>query len=99
MTILRYVIYIIVYHGGIEMAGKRILITLSQEDKIWLESYSKAARISVAEALRQGIAILRQREGRETYRRLIEKTRGTWERGDGLDYQQAIRSEWEKLDS
>lgn len=78
------------------MAGKRIIITLSNDDKLWVESYSKASKISVAEALRQGLVILRRQEGDEAYRRLVRKTGGLWRQGDGLSYQQAIRSEWEK---
>jgi hypothetical protein len=78
------------------MTGKRIIITLSQDDKLWIESYSKAYKISVAEALRQGITILRHREGQEAYRRLVEATKGVWRQGDGLAYQLAIRSGWEK---
>jgi hypothetical protein len=78
------------------MAGKRIIITLSKNDKIWIESYSKAYKISVAEALRQGLTILRRQEGQVAYHRLVEKTRGIWRKGDGLSYQQAMRSEWEK---
>lgn len=78
------------------MAGKRIIITLSNDEKTWIDSYSKANEISVAEAVRQGVAVLRRREGDETYLRLVQKTRGTWRKGDGLPYQLAIRSEWEK---
>ena len=78
------------------MTGKRIIITLSQDDKLWIESYSKAYKISVAEALRQGIIILRHQEGQEAYRRLVEATKGVWRKGDGLAYQLAVRSGWEK---
>ncbi len=78
------------------MPGKRIIITLSEEDKLWVEGYSQAHKISVAEALRQGLATLRRQQGQEAYRRLVEKTGGIWRQGDGLRYQQAIRSEWEK---
>jgi hypothetical protein len=78
------------------MAGKRIIITLSEEDKLWVDGYSQAHKISVAEALRQGLATLRHQEGLEAYRRLVEKTGGIWKKGDGLSYQQTIRSEWEE---
>lgn len=29
---------------------------------------------------------------------LLEKTKGIWTHGDGLDYQQMIRDEWETSD-
>jgi hypothetical protein len=78
------------------MAGKRIIITLSEEERLWADSYSQAHKISVAEAIRQGLAILRQQEGLEAYQRLVEKTGGIWRQGDGLTYQRAMRSEWEE---
>jgi hypothetical protein len=77
------------------MASKRIIITLSEEDKLWIEGYSQALKISVAEAIRQGLERLRQGEGRLTYQKLVEQTWGIWNKGDGLEYQAAIRSEWD----
>jgi len=77
------------------MRGKRIIITLPEEDKIWLESYSKASQVSVAEAIRQGIRQLKESMGTDTYNTLIQNTRGVWKKGDGLGYQEKIRSEWE----
>ena len=44
------------------MGGKRTIITLSEEDKIWLSSYSKAFNISVAAVIRQGVRRLREAE-------------------------------------
>lgn len=76
------------------MASKRTIITLSEEDKLWLESYSSANQVSVAEAIRQGIRRLRDAEFQETYRTLVQNSRGIWKKGDGLNYQERIRSEW-----
>jgi len=77
------------------MGGKRTIITLPEEDKLWLESYSKAYRISVAEAIRQGIKRLKESMAESTYSTLVQNTRGVWKKGDGLKYQEKIRSEWE----
>ena len=44
------------------MASKRTIITLSEEDKRWLESYSSLNRVSGAEAIRQGIRKLKEAE-------------------------------------
>ena len=74
--------------------SKRTIITLSEEDKRWLESYSKAFKISVAEAIRQGISRLKRAETQKTYHALVRNTRGIWEKGNGLIYQKRIRSEW-----
>ena len=76
------------------MGSQRTIITLSDKDKAWIESYSKASGISMAEAIRQGITQLREREETNVFQRLVEETRGIWRKGDGLTYQEKIRSEW-----
>ena len=75
------------------MRGKRTIITLPEEDKVWLESYSKAYRISVAEAIRQGIKRLKESMSESTYNTLVQNTRGIWKKGDGLKYQEKMHSE------
>ena len=75
------------------MGAQRITITLSERDKAWLESFSKARGISVAEAIRRGITQLRSREEKNIYRTLVEETSGIWKKGDGLAYQKRLRSE------
>lgn len=77
------------------MKGKRTIITLPEEDKIWLESYSKTYQVSVAEAIRRGIKQLKESMAKKTYNTLVQNTRGVWQKGDGLKYQKKIRSEWE----
>ncbi|MEJ2589318.1 MAG: hypothetical protein P8165_17415 [Deltaproteobacteria bacterium] len=78
------------------MANKRTIITISEDDKIWLESYSKALNISVAEVIRRGISRLREAKKHEGYERLVHDTRGIWQKGDGLKYQRDSRSEWNR---
>ena len=78
------------------MATKRTIITLSENDKKWLESYSRTHEVSLAEAIRQGIRKLRDTEFMETYRATVQRTRGLWRRGDGLRYQRKLRSEWQR---
>lgn len=77
------------------MLGKRLLITLSEADKLWLEGYSRVHGISLAAAIRQGIATLKRSETQETYQKLVQNTRGLWRLGDGLYYQERLRSEWQ----
>jgi len=77
------------------MAVKRMIITLSEEDKQWLAGYSHAHRISVAEAVRKGINKLKEDEKNQTYRELISLTSGIWKKGEGLEYQRKLRSEWD----
>jgi hypothetical protein len=77
------------------MGTTRTIITLSDEEKRWLTAFSKARRISIAETLRRGIACLRNSDGLNAYRSSVEQTRGIWKKGDGLEYQSRLRSEWE----
>lgn len=77
------------------MATKRMIITLSENDKKWLESYSRAREVSVAEPIREGIRKVRDTEFVETYRATVQRTRGLWRQGDGLKYQRKLRSEWQ----
>ena len=76
------------------MANVRTIITLSEEDKRWLESYSNLHHVSVAEAIRQGIRKLKEMELNENYRALVNNSKGLWKKGDGLTYQKKIRAEW-----
>jgi len=39
--------------------------------------------------------MLREDREKDVYRALVEQTRGTWKQGDGLEYQQRMRAEWE----
>lgn len=76
------------------MKSKRIIVTMPEQDKLWLENYSRLRRIPVAEAVRRGIERLRREEAPDTYRSLLESTSGLWRQGDGLEYQQRLRDEW-----
>ncbi len=79
------------------MANKRTIITLSEEDKRWLESYSSLHRVSMAEAIRKGIRKLKEAELFDNYQTIVQNSKGIWKKGDGLDYQKAIRAEWNSL--
>ena len=77
------------------MGAQKTRITISDDEKSWLESYSRIRGISMAEAIRKAIARLREQEGQSTYQSLIGQTQGIWKKGDGLEYQKKLRSEWE----
>ena len=78
------------------MKNARTIITISEQEKRWLAAYSGLHGVSMAEAVRRGIAYLKAAEGDADYRILVKKTGGIWKRGDGLRYQEDIRSEWDK---
>jgi hypothetical protein len=77
------------------MASKRTILTISEEDKNWLESDSSLHKVSVAEAIRQGIRKLREAEFHENYHALVKNTKGILKNGNGLAYQEKIRNEWD----
>ncbi len=77
------------------MAGQKTRITISNEEKCWLESYSRAKGISLAEAIHKAITRLIELEHQSTYQNLVAQTKGIWKKGDGLKYQKRLRSEWE----
>jgi hypothetical protein len=76
------------------VGSQRTIITISDEDKSWLEGYSRASGISMAEAVRRAIKRLKEQERRSVYQSLIAQTKGIWKQGDGLAYQEKLRSEW-----
>ena len=77
----------------------RTIVSLSDEDKGWLDRRSRAERVPMTELVRRAV-----REYRERYdagapgrlRELLGRTRGCWTHGDGLRYQDAARDEWER---
>ena len=87
-------IYITVVRKENFMGSQRTIITISDNDKLWLENYSRSCGISMAEAIRRGIARLRIEEGQSTYERIVKHTRGIWQREEGLEYQNKLRNEW-----
>lgn len=77
------------------MGSKRTIITIPDDYRVWLESYSKAYNVSISEAVRRGILILKETMEKNTYQTLIQDTKGIWKKGDGLKYQKKIRAEWQ----
>jgi hypothetical protein len=78
------------------MKSSRTIITIPEREKRWLVTYSNLHGVSMAEAIRKGILYLKKAESQESYKKLVQSTSGIWQHGDALDYQQKIRSEWEK---
>ncbi len=77
------------------MSAKRISVIISDEDKLWLDWYTGVQKISVGEAVRQGIRQLKRDQRQKTYQRLINITFGIWRQENGLAYQKKVRETWE----
>ena len=76
----------------------RTVISLSLEDKAWLDMLAKTEGVPMTELVRRAVREYRERYGHGEPRRLdelLERTRGCWRQGDGLPYQDAMRDEWE----
>jgi hypothetical protein len=78
------------------MKNTRTIITISEQEKRWLATYSGLHGVSLAEAVRRGIACLKTAEGHNAYCKLVQNTAGIWKQDDALTYQKEIRSEWGK---
>ena len=77
---------------------RRTIISLSDEDKTWLDLRAREERVSMTELVRRAVREYRERSGgreRPLLDDLLERTRGCWNHGDGLDFQNAVRDEWE----
>ncbi len=76
------------------MPSNRTIITISDTEKRWLKNYTKTHGISMAEAVRRGIACLKESQSPASYQKIVNRTKGIWTKGDGLKYQEQSRSEW-----
>ena len=74
----------------------RTIISLAEQDKRWLDSYSRSHHQSLAETVRQAIKTLRECSETETEKQILQQTSGLWkDRGvDGLNYAADLRDEW-----
>ena len=74
----------------------RTLITLDDQAKAWLASQAKAERVSMNEIVRRAVDRLRaEYERTQALSRGLRETAGIWTHGDGLDWQNRLRDEWE----
>ena len=77
----------------------RTIISLSDEDKVWLDRRSRAERVPMTEIVRRAVREYRERYdagGSSRLKELLRRTCGCWTHGDGLRYQDAVRDEWER---
>ena len=74
----------------------RTVISLPDEDKAWLDRQAAREGVPMTELIRRAVRRLRvaSRRGDRTTEELLDITRGTWKRGDGIKYQRALRREW-----
>jgi hypothetical protein len=76
----------------------RTIVTISVDDKKWLESYSRRRGVSSAEVIRVAIRQYRGRVSQGGLQQVLHETAGKWASlpGDSQTYVDALRTEWER---
>ena len=76
----------------------KTLISIPEDDKAWLDSYSHATHSSVAAVVRTAIKHYRSATGAREGDSVLQRTAGLWQdrTQDGLDYVTQLRDEWER---
>jgi hypothetical protein len=76
----------------------RTIISISEDEKRWLENYSRKQGISSAEVVRRAIKEYRRNVSRRDQKTVIRETSGAWTslKGDSQDHVDRIRGEWER---
>ena len=80
----------------------RTIIDLTDDQVVRLATLCERKRISRAEAVRRGVELYLQSEDadEEEFERALQAAFGSWKGYgiDGLEYQRAIRAEWDRDD-
>jgi hypothetical protein len=75
---------------------KRTVISLEDRDKAWLDAAAAREGTAATELVRRAVRLLRERESLEQqpFAEVLQRTRGLWRGGDGLEFQTKLRDEW-----
>ena len=75
----------------------RTVISLDEEDKLWLDQKAASEGIPMTEIIRQAVKRLRSEEqGAQAFERLLRATAGLGSGEDGLAVQRRLRDEWRR---
>lgn len=74
----------------------RTIISISEDDKRWLEERAAQEGIPMTEVVRRALRQMREKAEREEppTETLLSQTQGLWTKEDGLEYQRRLRGEW-----
>ncbi len=72
----------------------RTVISLSEDDKAWLDGVARERGVPMAEVVRLAVRTYREEAESATWDEVLAETRGIWKRGDGLTWQEKVRDEW-----
>lgn len=76
----------------------RTVVSLESKDKKWLDKQAHLRHISMTALVREAVHYYRKKiesEHQPSFEELLLKTAGLWKKGDGLDFQQKLREEWD----
>ncbi len=73
----------------------RTIISLSEAERDWLSRQAEAEHVPMTEIVRRALALYRRQTAGPSFDDLLQRSRGIWSKGDGLAYQDRIRSEWD----
>ena len=76
----------------------RIVISLDEEIKGWLDRQAREESVSTAQVIRTAVRKYRDEKTVETpsVNDLLGQTSGIWKAGDGMAYQRRLRKEWQE---
>jgi hypothetical protein len=73
----------------------KTVIALEPEIKQWLDQKALKEGVPMTELVRRAVRLLQEQE-RSSFDLLLQQSAGTWAHGDGLEYQNKLRSEWDR---
>ena len=76
----------------------RTIINLEDDDKRWLDRQARERRVSMTSLVSEAVSEYRLRQeaaGRPDLQSSLNDTTGIWRRGDGMDWQERMRDEWD----
>lgn len=76
----------------------RSIISITRDDKEWLDCYGRRHKLSSAELVRRAIKEYRARVERRNLQTVIRETAGSWKsvKGDSQKLVNGMRKEWER---
>jgi hypothetical protein len=74
----------------------RTIISIPEEEKVWLDNYGRRHRISSAEVIRRAIREFRRKKSEKGLAAVLRETAGTWTslQGESRDHIETLRKEW-----
>jgi Ribbon-helix-helix protein, copG family len=73
----------------------RTLISLTEEDKQWLDREATRLGVSMTELVRRAVRLYRDSARQEPFDVLLSRTAGSLDLEPGLSLQRRLRDEWE----